>query len=271
MEINEIIDLAEELASQHRGQGGGGDPKAAFADYEVPVAQADFGDAFEGLLRFENGEYQVFINTGDESDPRTIGRQNFTAGHEFGHYSIPKHRTAIRKGNGAHKDITGFASSEPMEREADIFAAHFLIPTKELQRRYRLPSWGAREILDAAKHFGTSITCAALRCQASLPGDSSLILWGPNNVRWQRMNRDWWFQLPARSIRNTDQLAKGSATEQLLSGAEIPDCGYVSRGTTRSAWFTRILPWSNNNTILIEEAIPLGAYGTLTLLRPDQA
>ena len=271
MEINQIIELAEELATQHRGARGGGDPKVAFSDYEVPVAEADFGDAFEGLLRFHEGEYQVFINTGNESDLRTTGRRNFTAGHELGHFCIPEHRTAIRKGVGAHKDVTGFASSEPMEREADIFAAHFLMPTFEVQRKYRVASWGAREILDAAKHFGTSITCAALRCQASLPGYSSLILWGPQCVRWQRMNRDWWFELPVRSIRNTDQLAKGSATEQLMNGTEIPDCGYIARGTTRASWFTRILPWSNNNTILIEEAIPLGSYGILTLLRPDQA
>lgn len=272
MEIDQIIELAEGLATEHRGRGGGGggDPKTAFSDYDVIVAQDGFGEAFEGLLRFQEGEFQVFVNTGTELDPRTPGRMNFTAAHEFGHYSIPAHRNAIRSGICAHKDVTGFASSEPMEREADIFAAHFLMPTKELQRKYRSPAWGAKEILDAANHFGTSITCAALRCQAALPGDSTLILWGPQYVRWQRMNRDWWFKLPARSIRNANQLAQGSATEQLMNGAEIPECGFITTGTTRSAWFRRVPSWSNNNTILIEEAITLGAYGVLTVLRPDQ-
>ncbi|MBR9871480.1 MAG: ImmA/IrrE family metallo-endopeptidase [Gammaproteobacteria bacterium] len=269
MNSDPIIELAEGLADAHRGNGGGGDPIVGFRDYEVIVAHGDFGDDFEGLLRFRDGEFQAFVNSGSDSDPRTAGRQNFTAAHEFGHYSIQAHRDAIRSGKGCHKDVTGFMSREPMEREADIFAAHFLMPTRELQKRYRAPQWGAKEILDAAGYFGTSITCAALRCQAAMPGDSTLVLWGPKYVQWQRMNRDWWFELPVRSIRNADQLAQGSATEQLMAGADIPECGFITTGTTRSAWFRRVSSWSSNNSILIEQAIPLGSYGVLTLLRPD--
>jgi len=264
-----IIELAEGLADQHKGLSGGGDPFIAFNDYEVPVAQDNFGNAFEGALRFHGDEFQVFVNTGNLNDPRTSGRRHFTGAHEFGHYSIKEHRKAIISGDGFHKDVTGFASKNPMEREADIFASHFLVPTKTLKKRCRNDDWGAAEILDVATHFGTSITCAALRCQSSLSGNSTLILWGPTHVRWQRMNHDWWFQLPARSIRNINELISGSATEELMNGAEVPECGFFSRGTTRSAWFKRVADWSAKNTILIEHVIPLGAYGYLTILRPD--
>ena len=196
MEIESIIELAEGLATEHRGKSGGGDPFVAFEDYEVIVAEANFGNAFEGLLRFKDDEFQVFVNSGCDADPRTHGRKNFTVAHEFGHYSIPIHRRSIKSGEGLHKDISGFTSKVPMEREADIFASHFLMPTLELSKQFRSASWGAREILDAAQYFGTSITSAALRCQSALDGHSSLILWGPQYVRWQRMNNDWWFQLP---------------------------------------------------------------------------
>ncbi|ACV25473.1 ImmA/IrrE family metallo-endopeptidase [Kangiella koreensis] len=264
-----IIEFAEGLAEQHKGKSGGGDPFIAFNDYEVPVAQANFNDAFEGLLRFHDEEFQVFINTGSAGVPRTIGRCRFTGAHEFGHFSISEHRNAIMLGDGFHKDITGFSSRNPMEREADIFAAHFLVPTKALQKRYRNQDWGAKEIIDAARHFETSITCAALRCQSSLPGNSALVLWGPTHVRWQKMDYNWWFELPAKSIKNADELIPGSATEELLRGGVVPECGYLSRGTTRSAWFKRVANWSARNTILLEQAIPLGDYGCLTILRPD--
>ena len=263
-----IIELAENLATDHKGPNGGGDPHIGFWDYEVPLVEDDFSDAFEGLLRYKNHEFQAFVNTGHEHS-RTEGRRRFTAAHEFGHFSIKPHRDAIRAGKGMHCSKSGFQSREPMEREADIFAAHFLVPTKALQKRHKSKRWGAREILDVHKHFQTSVTCAALRCQAALPGNSTLILWGKSEVRWQRMNSDWWFELPARSIRNSDLLANGSATEQLLKGVPVPEEGFLRTGTTRAMWFPRVAPWSSQNDILIEEAISLGEYGVLTLLRPD--
>jgi len=264
-----IIQLAENLAEAHKGLGGGGDPHIGFRDYEVDVVEDDFDDAFEGLLRYKDGSFQAFINTGHDRS-RTKGRRRYTAAHEFGHFSIKSHRDSIRSGKGTHFSKTGFQSREPMEREADIFAAHFLVPTKVLQKRYKTTDWGAKEILDVHKDFQTSITCAALRCQAALPGNSSLILWGKTEVRWQRMDNDWWFDLPARSIRNSELLAKGSATEKVLNGAPIAEDGYLMTGTTRAHWFPRIAPWSSKNDILVEEAVSLGEYGVLTILRPDR-
>lgn len=265
---DDIIRLAENLAADHKGPTGGGDPYIGFSDYEVPLVEDDFGDEFEGLLRFKDGEFQAFVNTGHEHS-RTIGRRRFTAGHEFAHYSIKAHRDAIRAGRGMHCSKSGFQSREPMEREADIFAAHFLVPTKALQKRHKSWRWGAQEILDVHRHFQTSVTCAALRCQSALPGNSTLILWGETEVRWQRMDADWWFKLPAKSIRNSELLARGSATEQLLNGAVVPEEGFIQTGTTRAQWFPRVARWSSQNDILIEEAISLGDYGVLTLLRPD--
>ena len=264
----DIIQLAENLAEAHKGSGGGGDPHIGFRDYEVDLVEDDFDDAFEGLLRYKDDEFQAFINTGHDHS-RTKGRRRFTAAHEFGHLSIKSHRDSIRSGKGTHFSKTGFQSREPIEREADIFAAHFLVPTKVLQKRYKSRDWGAKEILDVHKHFQTSVTCAALRCQAALPGSSTLILWGKTEVRWQRMDNDWWFNLPARSIRNSDLLANGSATEKVLNGAPIPEEGYLMTGTTRAHWFPRIAPWSSKNDILTEQAISLGEYGVLTVLRPD--
>jgi Zn-dependent peptidase ImmA (M78 family) len=269
MNYERIIELAESLAEEHCMKRGG-DPHIAFRDYEVMVVEDDFGNDFEGLIRFKDNEYQVFVNSGHNA-ARTIGRRRFTAAHELGHFSISEHRDAIRTGSGVHKSKTGFATNEPMEREADIFASHFMIPSKILLKHHSNEKWGADVILNIANLFETSITCAALRCQYTLPGNSTLILWNSDNVRWQRMNKDWWFQLPSRTIRNSDQLAKGSATEVLLNGGNIPECGYLRRGTTRSAWFPRVAPWTSINDVLIEDAIPLGSYGVLTLLRPDSA
>jgi hypothetical protein len=270
MDAEAIVKLAESLASAHHSRsGGGGDPGTAFADYEVPLVEGNFGGAFEGLLRFSDGEFQAFINVAHERH-RNVGRRRFTTAHEFGHFSLPPHRDGVRSGKLMHKSTTGFQSREPIEREADIFAAHFLVPTSELRKRFGARRWGAAEVLDAHRHFNASVTCAALRCQASLGGNSTLILWEGQSVSWQRMNRDWWFELPARSVRSADVLAPGSATHRLLQKeSSVPSCGFLATGTTRSHWFRRVADWSSENDILIEEAIPLGSFGVLTILRPD--
>lgn len=269
MNNERIIELAESLAEEHYTKRGG-DPFIAFEDYGVIFVEDDFGNDFEGLIRYKDNEYQIFINSGHNTS-RSVGRRKFTAAHELGHFCINEHRDAIKTGNGVHISKNDFQTNEPMEREADIFASHFLIPTKKLKKFHKSEKWGADVILDVANTFETSITCAALRCQSALAGDSTLIFWGTDSVRWQRMNKDWWFKLPARSIRNTEQLAKGSATELLLNAGEAPENGYIRRGTTRSAWFPRVAPWTRINDVLVEDAIPLGTYGVLTLLRPDNS
>jgi len=262
-----IIHLAESLAKEHFGAYGGGDPIKAFNDYDVIYVEDDFGEDFEGLLYYKDNLFGALVNTGHDHS-RSIGRRRFTGAHEYAHYSIAAHREAIRSGTGMHKSISGFESRLPMEREADIFASHFLLPTKKLVKFCGKGSWGAKEILDVADSFQTSITCSALRCQAALAGNSTLIMWTPDKVRWQRMDRDWWFELPARTIRTVDKLLKGSATERALNGEDPGENRFLQAGTTRASWFPRIAPWSKINDILIEEAIPLGQYGVLTILRP---
>lgn len=271
MNAEEIIELAENLSTQHHNSiGGGGDPYAAFSDYEVVVAEDDFAGSFEGLLRYHDGEFQTFIDTSHERN-KNLGRRRFTVAHEFGHFSIPAHRHGIRHGHLLHRSQVGFESRERIEREADIFAAYFLIPTDELRKLCENGDWGAKEILKAARHFNSSITAAALRCQASLGGYSTLILWQGETVVWQRTNRDWWFELPARAIRCANRLARDSATDLLVrQNATAPESGFLSNGTTRSQWFPRVADWSRDNAILVEYAIPLGSFGVLTLLRPDR-
>lgn len=263
--IDDIVELAESMSLLHRGKFGGGDPKVGFHDYDVPYVEGDFGTEFDGLLRFEDEEFQAFVNTTTNETP---GRRRFTAAHEFGHHSITHHNEGIRNGQLVHRSETGFVSDEEIEREADIFAAHFLIPTDKLTRRHKNADWGAREVLDTSDYFGTSITCAALRCQQALPGDSVLILWSTTEVKWQKINREWWKKLPARTIRSADDLVPGSATETVLKNPPVTD-RFLWRGTTRAHWIKRIGHRSMANDILIEYAIPLGRYGVLTLLRPD--
>lgn len=44
---------------------------------------------------------------------------------------------------------------------------------------------------------------------------------------------------------------------------------FFRNGTTASAWFPFIQPGTTLDVILIEEAMPIGKYGVLTVLYPE--
>ena len=49
-----------------------------------------------------------------------------------------------------------------------------------------------------------------------------------------------------------------------------PDKGYFQCGTSASAWFPGIWLGSAKDLVFIEQALPLGEFGVLTLLYPEQ-
>jgi hypothetical protein len=54
-----------------------------------------------------------------------------------------------------------------------------------------------------------------------------------------------------------------------IAGNHPPVEGFFSAGTTASTWFPFVRSSSDQNAILIEQAIPLGRFGVLTFLYPE--
>lgn len=262
-----IVELAENLAREFPSPKGGGDVAKVFDEYDTPFIIGDFGDEFEGMLRFEDNQFQAFVN---QEHPNAINtaRVGFTSAHELGHYAIPEHNSAIRKGFMCHKSVPGFHSDEKIEHEADMFASRFLIPEKKLRKSSRTKNWGAHDILNAANKFGTSITCAALRCQESLDGNSILLKWDDKGVTWKRRDREWYFTMRNSTIQKVDELVVGTATYEMLQTKERPEIGFIEKGSTKAAWVRSVGHTGFNNDLWHESAIYLGDYGVLTLLTP---
>jgi hypothetical protein len=57
-----------------------------------------------------------------------VGFQNFSVGHELGHYFLPGHIDAVLGDGDVHESRAGFASGDRYEMEADHFAAALLMP-----------------------------------------------------------------------------------------------------------------------------------------------
>jgi len=264
---------AEYLASEYSTNRGGGDPIIAIQEEGNKYKERGFGTVnFEGASRFrpEKNRFEVFINTDIET---TTERKQFTRSHELAHVQLSPHRNLL-KTVITHKSSPEFNKDTDIEREADLFAGHFLAPTKRVKKIAGSGYWTAETILDVANQLECSILCAAIRCQQALQGVSALIKWNPDgSAQWQKLENSWWEQLPSRSIRHQQDLVQGSATELLLNGTETGQQGYIVRGNTMAYLFPRhrFRFGIGNDELVREYAIPLGIYGVLTLVRPDSA
>ncbi|RYG47613.1 ImmA/IrrE family metallo-endopeptidase [bacterium] len=102
------------------------------------------------------------------STGQTPGRRNFTVAHEFGHYLL--HRSMIEAGGEyeggiyCNEESVHRGQGPDIERQADEFAAHLLMPLNDFRRllpaRTR-PDFDALSTL--ATRYGVSLTAVILR------------------------------------------------------------------------------------------------------------
>lgn len=263
--LTEIRELATYVADQH-WDGARLDPAALLKKQGVQVCYGDFETAFDGLLEWRSQRFIVYCNKQGRLEPRV----RFTLAHEAGHYFIDEHRNALIYGDATrHGSRCDFASDNPLEREADYFAAHLLMPSVRLHKAARTVPVGLAGVLRLATLFGTSVTATALRYIDEILGAGVVVFWNSDGFRWRRVAQDWWFDGKRKTISSLDELVPGCATRRLISGEPPSTDGVVRSATTASYWFPRIALSSAGNEILHEEAVRLGEYGYLTLLYPD--
>ncbi|GLS43729.1 ImmA/IrrE family metallo-endopeptidase [Methylobacterium brachythecii] len=106
-------------------------------NYGVDVFFGDFGDAGKTVSGFlDLQDNCIFVNK-DESP----ARQNFTIAHELGHFLL--HADLLRNHPNQYSVLYRApigAAKDPLEQEANAFAAHILVPRSFLDRYYKIAS-----------------------------------------------------------------------------------------------------------------------------------
>jgi len=112
-------------------------------------------DDLSGYLERRGNSWVVGVNSYHHPN-----RQRFSVAHEIAHYVL--HRGQQSKFvDSTFARRTG-ASSDPMEKEADRFAAKLLMPEKNINRLF---DSGMTSIQDLASHFGVSSLAMQYRVQ----------------------------------------------------------------------------------------------------------
>ena len=192
-----------------------------------------------------------------------VGFQNFSVGHELGHYFLPGHVDAVLANGDVHESRAGFSSGDRYEMEADHFAATLLMPRALFTSAMRTAGDGLTAIQKLAKQCNTSLTATAIRYAKCTREPVAIVVSTGTEIHYCFMSDslkdvkglDW--------IRRGDRLSSNTATYVFNQHSQR------IRWAERQAEESDLQDWFGGDRSLIgtEEVIGLGNYGrTLTVL-----
>jgi Zn-dependent peptidase ImmA (M78 family) len=232
------------------------------------LSYGDYGDAFDGLLEHRSATFHIYCNTA-RGQPCNSPRARFTVAHELGHFFIDEHRNALLAGKPPHYSFTEHPSENPVEVEANLFAANLLMPNLEFQKALSEVSPGLKGIIDLASTFGVSIQSAAIRFTTKSQRPCAIIMFRENGKPWWNVSPElkaWGYQWIQKDIREV--VAPDSATGKAFHDNASPFGEVRQNGTVASAWFAGIPKGGRSDELFVESAVRLGGRGVLSLLEP---
>jgi len=265
----EIADLAEAVAGEHCPSLPV-EPGAIARAKRITLSFGPYGEAFDGMLEHRAGRFHIFCNL-DRLGAADAPRARFTLAHELGHYYLDEHRHALLAGRAqAHRSACEFESPILAEQEADLFAANLLMPRRRFLAKARIATPGLEGVASLGRQFGTSLTATAIRCAAADVRPCAVVKWDGRGFAWKCLSSSILRGRLRRTFTAERDLAEDSPTRRALAREAVPEVGWFQAGTTASAWFAGVEAGDFRDAIFIEQAAPLGRWGVLTFLYPQQ-
>lgn len=198
---------------------------------------------------------------------RSVGFQNFTVGHELGHYFIDDHPAAVLS-NGRHLSRAGYISKDRYEQEADAFATELLMPWKLIEPIIRAHPGGFATIKAIADRCESSLVASAIRYTQVTKECIAVIVSHLGAVEFMTAS-DSFKQIPGIDwLRKRDALPETVPSKRFSTDLEwIRTCDFAEEGCSLSAWFPNV-----RDREVEEDVVGLGSYERLlTVLVTDEA
>ena len=197
------------------------------------------------------------------------GFENFTIGHELGHYFLDGHPEALfANGEKEHLSRSGFVSDDKYEREADAFAAELLMPERFFKDALRRCGVGFAGIQYLAELGETSLVATAIRF-CKITGDPvAVILSSGPTIEWCFVSKEL-SQCRGMHIlaKGTSLPANGATARFNRDSARVERAEKVETDCSLSDWFEQAPAIDFQ-----EDIVGLGHYGkSLTVLFTEEA
>lgn len=242
------------------------DPEAIAREEGIQLEPGSYGPDFDARIEYLPAARKFVIYYAEPSSERSNGRVRFSLCHELAHYYLAHHRELLLSGQ-THDSVVDYHSSDPLEREADEFAASLLMPKELFRKEVGNFSQRVCDISDicrlAADRVQASITSTARRyCESDVEA-CSVVFSVDGYVRWA-IHSEGMRRMGMGYIQFGNRIPRQSRTSSVWTEGDISACAEVIKGTVEpSVWYER----PRCEGMLWEEAMPLGSTGVvLTLL-----
>jgi len=238
------------------------DPFAIAAACNILVeAKPPQHDGFSGMLVRVGESYGILYATYVDSP----GFQRFSVAHELGHYFMPDHMERMIH-EGPHPSRAGFATADPFEIEADLFAAALLMPSAPFQRVMARHADGLDAVIALADRCETSLTATAVSYVRHTRSAVAVVQCTGGVVDFC-MASEAMKSVPLRLLRKGEAAPNPTATSSLAAVPSRVAAAARDGGVGRlSDWFERAPAHP-----VREDVIGLGRFGrTLTVLHCDR-
>ncbi len=220
------------------------------------------------MLEHRQGRFHVFCNL-DRLGNLTAPRARFTQGHELGHYFIDEHRNALLAGAPAHSCVADQPDAERIvEQEADLFASHLLMPAARFSAVFSRQPAGLEGIRGIVKEFNVSCASAAIRFAEHTTQPLALAYWRNGKPPWTEVNVAFRDMGLHHLLSRSDLLPPDCATSLAIADNPNVYCEPRTSVSLASFWFNGVCPGSQQDIVMQEEALRLGRFGVLTIVRP---
>ena len=213
------------------------------------------GGGVSGMLVRCGNSFGILYDT----SIRNEGFQRFSVAHELGHYFVEGHIDQIAFVGGAHRSSAGFISTDPVEREADYFAAGLLMPEAPVQAIIRQEPEGLSAIEAIQRAARSSLTASAIRYVGLTDAAAAVIVSRDGSVDYcfmsnamKSLNPDTWPRkgTPLPSSTATSAIAQFTEGERHAARDDVEIDAEI--------WFGSVQCKQTR-----EEVIGLGSYGRI--------
>jgi len=147
-----------------------------------------YEDYFDGMLTYNEVDFNIHINI-DRGNNLSFKRGRFTLGHELAHYFLDEHRIGLKYGFlESHGSKYELNQKDPIELEADYFAACLLMPYDKMRNLDRSMKFSLQKILAISDYFQASVLASVLRYIELCVHELMIVVSKENQVLWYAQN-----------------------------------------------------------------------------------
>lgn len=225
------------------------------AGITVMAAPADHVGASGWLVR-AGDNFGILYGTHIDNE----GFQSFSIAHELGHYFLDGHPAHVFRDGERHASSAGFGSKDPVEVEADCFAASLLMPSSLFRPAMNKFRDGLAAIQGLKGLTKASLEATAIRYAEQTSAAIAVVLSEGGSVLYSVLS-DEMKEHRARRLTRGTTMPRRCITRTIAGDLAA---GVVNDEIKADEWFDGM------RGTFTEEAIHLGTYGrTLTILTLD--